>query len=193
MARSPRASLAVLGVLLVSLLLAGCDSLQGTNEGGYVAGDRQVLQIAPADRGEPVELSGKTLEGDALDLADLRGRVVVVNTWWSGCPPCRTEMPMLTRAAKKLGDEAAFVGINIRDLSAAQGLAFERSLDVGFPSIYSPGGEALLAFSGKVSPAAVPSTAVLDKDGRVAAVISGAIPSELTLTELVHEVATADG
>lgn len=186
----PRALVAVLVSLVV---LAGCDSLGGTNDGGYVPGDGRVLQIAPGDRGEPIELAEKTLEGDPLDVADLRGQVVVVNTWWSGCPPCRTEMPMLTRAAKELAGEASFVGINIRDASAAQGLAFQRNLGVSYPSIYSPGGEALLAFSGKVSPAAVPSTAVLDEQGRVAAVISGAIPSQLTLTDLVHEVAGDDG
>lgn len=194
MARSPRTTLAVLGTALASvLLLAGCDSLQGTNDGAFVPGDGQVRQVAAEDRGEPIELTGRSLEGEPIDLADLRGKVVVVNTWWSQCGPCRTEMPMLTRAAKELGGRAAFLGINIRDLSAAQGLAFERNLGVTYPSIYSRGGTALLSFRGQISQIAIPSTAVLDRQGRVAAVIAGPIPSQLTLIELVDELATDDG
>jgi thiol-disulfide isomerase/thioredoxin len=121
--------------------------------------------------------------------------VVVVNTWWSGCTPCRTEMPMLVEAAEELSDDAAFVGINIRDPSAAQGQAFERSLDIAYPSLYEPDGKALLAFSGKISLGRIPTTAILDREGRVAAVIAGEIPSKLTLTEVVEDIAAepADG
>jgi thiol-disulfide isomerase/thioredoxin len=192
--RSRRTLPAVLGVVLACvLLLAGCNSLGGTNNAGYVPGDGQILQLAPADRGDPIELTGTSLEGDKIDLADYRGQIVVVNTWWSGCSPCRGEMPMLTKTADEYAGKATFVGINIRDSSADNGLAFERSLGVSYSSIYSPGGEALLQFSGKVSPAAVPSTAILDKQGRVAADVTGPIPSQLTLTEVIDEIAGQDG
>jgi thiol-disulfide isomerase/thioredoxin len=146
-----------------------------------------VVQIPAAERDAPVELAGESLSGKPLDLAELRGQVVVVNTWWSGCAPCRTEMPMLVEADEEL-KEAAFFGINIRDASPEQGRAFERSLDVNYPSLYEPGGKALLAFSGKVSLNSIPTTAVLDREGRVAAVISGPIPSKLTLTQVVDDV-----
>jgi thiol-disulfide isomerase/thioredoxin len=146
-----------------------------------------VVQIPAAERDAPIELAGESLSGRPLDLADLRGQVVVVNTWWSGCAPCRTEMPMLVEADEQL-KEAAFFGINIRDASPEQGRAFERSLDVNYPSLYEPGGKALLAFSGKVSLNSIPTTAVLDREGRVAAVISGPIPSKLTLTQVVDDV-----
>jgi len=165
----------------------GCSSLQGTGDKGYIEGDGVVVQIPADKRDAPVELTGKSLTGEPLDLADLRGEVVVVNTWWSGCAPCRTEMPMLVKADEQL-KQAAFFGINIRDASPEQGLAFERRLDVNYPSLYEPGGKALLAFSGKVSLNSIPTTAVLDTEGRVAAVISGPIPSKLTLTEVVEDV-----
>jgi thiol-disulfide isomerase/thioredoxin len=168
------------------VLLVGCSSLQGTGDKGYIAGEGVVTEIPGAKRGAPVELRGESLSGEPLDLADHRGQVVVVNTWWSGCAPCRTEMPMLVEADEQL--EAEFVGINIRDASPEQGRAFERNLDVDYPSLYEPGGEALLAFSGKVSLNSIPTTAVLDREGRVAAVISGPIPSKLTLIEVVEDV-----
>jgi hypothetical protein len=104
-------------------------------------------------------------------------------------------MPMLAEAADELKGDTKFLGINVRDSSADQGLAFERGLDVGYPSLYAPDGKALLAFSGKISLTSIPNTAILDREGRVAAVIAGPIPSKLTLTELIEDVAAepADG
>jgi thiol-disulfide isomerase/thioredoxin len=167
--------------------------LEGTGDKGYISGDGRIVQISQGERGEPVDLQGESLEGDQVDLADHRGEVVVVNTWWSGCGPCRTEMPMLAAAADETAGRATFVGINIRDASVEQGLAFQRSTGVEYPSIYAPDGKALLAFSGRVNLAAVPSTVVLDREGRVAALISGDIPGKVSLIDLVEEVAAEDG
>ncbi|MCW2768026.1 MAG: Redoxin domain protein [Nocardioides sp.] len=195
--RTPRTFPAVLGLALASvLLLAGCNSLGGTNSGGYIEGNGQVRQIAVADRADPVQLAGETLEGDPIDLADFRGQVVVVNVWWSQCGPCISEMAMLTRTAGEYAGKASFVGINTRDSSADNGLAFQRDRGVDYPSIYASGdkgGEALLAFDGRITVNAVPTTAILDKQGRVAAVINGPIPSQLTLTDVIDELAAEDG
>jgi thiol-disulfide isomerase/thioredoxin len=190
-----RLTSALVAVLAVPAVLAtaGCSSLQGTGDKGYIAGDGQIAVIEPADRGEPVELTGESLEGDPVDLADSRGKVTVVNTWWSGCGPCRTEMPMLAQAAKETAGRADFVGINIRDNSPAQGRAFEEKSGVEYPSIYAPGGRALLAFAGSINLASVPSTVVLDDAGRVAAVISGPIPGRTTLVDVIDEVAGTEG
>lgn len=189
-----RVTSAVVVVLVVPVVLAtaGCSGLQGTGDKGYIAGNGQIAVIEPADRGEPVELTGESLEGDPVDLADSRGEVTVVNTWWSGCAPCRTEMPMLAQAAKETADRATFVGINIRDNSQAQGLAFQREAGVDYPSIYAPDGRALLAFSGRINLASVPSTVVLDDEGRVAAVISGPVPGRTTLVDVIDEVVDSD-
>ncbi|WP_224769335.1 TlpA disulfide reductase family protein [Nocardioides ochotonae] len=186
---------ALLVILLATALVAltACTSISGTNSGGYITGDGAVVQYDPADRSDAVEFAGETLQGEELDLADLRGDVVVVNTWWSGCPPCRTEMPMLVEAEKELAKEGvSFVGINIRDNSPAQGQAFERSFGVDYPSIYAVDGEALLAFSHVTNLRSVPTTIVLDREGRVAALINGAIPGKVTLTDVVEEIAAEE-
>jgi thiol-disulfide isomerase/thioredoxin len=145
--------------------------------------------VAPEERGEPIELEGEDLDGEPLSLAGLRGQVVVVNVWWSACPPCRTEMPDLVGAAEETGDTATFVGINIRDSSVEQAQSFVRSFDVPYPSFFDPSGEALLPFAGTLSPRSIPSTVVLDREGRVAAAVIGALPSQQTLVDLVDEVA----
>ena len=183
----PRRLLPLLVALLT--LAAGCSGLSGTNKGGYITGDGQVTAWAPGDRGTPIELTGTTLEGKPLDLADYRGKPVVVNVWWSGCGPCRREMPMLQQASQELAGKAVFIGINTRDNSADNGLAFERSVGAAYPSIYAPDGRALLAFPGLPRP--LPSTVILDSQGRMSATISGEIPSRLTITQLV-ECASSD-
>ncbi|GAB7005885.1 hypothetical protein JCM18899A_33580 [Nocardioides sp. AN3] len=176
-------------LLLLALVVSGCQSLSGTNAGGYITGDGQVTTWAPKDRGAPVELSGTTLDGKKLNLADYRGKPVVVNIWWSGCGPCRTEMPLLQQASDDLAGKATFVGINTRDNSADNGLAFERSVGATYPSFYAPDGRALLAFHSVPRP--TPSTVILDPEGRMSATISGAVPSKLTLTDLVDCAASA--
>jgi thiol-disulfide isomerase/thioredoxin len=172
------------------LLLAGCNNVGGTGDKRYIAGQGQITEVKASDRGGPVSLTAKTLDGKTLSLADLRGEPVVVNVWWSGCPPCRVEQPMLNDIADELGSSAHLVGINIKDSSPDNALAYARSHDVAYPSIYDPSGKALLAFQGKLSPRTIPSTLVLDSQGRIAAAISGRIPTKLTLLDLVDGVSS---
>ena len=178
-----------------ALLLAGCTDIAGTGDGDYVPGDGQVVEVAPGDRESAVDLNGETVQGDDLDLADLRGQVVVVNVWGSWCVPCRAEMPMLVDAEAELpAADTEFVGINIRDGSTENAAAFERDLGVDYPSIYDPGSVLLDSF-GRYTPYAPPTTLVLDREGRVAALVNGPLPSKSTLITVVEEVLaeSADG
>ncbi len=155
-------------------------------------GRGNVTEVAPADREDPVEVSGETVDGGDLDLADLQGQVVVVNVWWSQCGPCIKEMPMLVAAEDELpAGDSEFVGINIRDLAPENAAAFERDRGVDYPSIYDPGSATLDEF-GRYRPSSMPSTVVLDREGRVAALISGAVPSRSTLVTLVEDVLAED-
>ena len=155
-------------------------------------GDGKVVEVPVDDREDPVTLSGETVQGDDLDLADLRGRVVVVNVWGSWCVPCRAEMPMLIDAKAELPPaDTAFVGINIRDLAPENAAAFERDRGVDYPSIYDPGSETLDEF-GRYAPYAPPATLVLDREGRVAALVNGPIPSKATVVEVVEGVLAED-
>jgi thiol-disulfide isomerase/thioredoxin len=158
-----------------------------------VTGDGSVREVPAADRDAAVSLSGKDLDGKALSLDSFRGKPVVVVVWGSWCTPCRAEAPDVVAAARELGARAQFVGINIRDASPEQAKAFVRSFEVPYPSIFSPKGDALLAFSGTLTPNSIPSFVVLDGDGRVAASIIGELPSTTTLVEVVSDVADRTG
>ncbi|HYH72667.1 MAG TPA: TlpA disulfide reductase family protein [Nocardioides sp.] len=169
------------------LALAGCSGLSGTGDKGYISGTGVPTEVAPADRGEPVDLTGTDLEGAEVDLADLRGGPVVVNVWASWCPPCIKEQPDLNAAAAALGD-VQFLGLNIRDASQDDAAAYVRDLEVPYSSIYSADGSALLPFAGTLTPRSIPSTVVLDAEGRVAASVNGRIPTTQTLVSLVEAV-----
>jgi len=175
--------------VLAALLLAGCGGIGGTGDLNYISGDGKVVEVHAADRGAPVDVSGTTVQGKSLNLDSMRGKVVVVNVWWSGCVPCRAEMPMLVDTEHSLAKgrdkgKVAFVGIDIRDAAAQTAAAFERDRGVDYPSLYDPASKTLLAF-GKYAPYAPPATLVLDQQGRVADVINGPIPSQTTLTDVV--------
>src|SRR4029079_3850314 len=81
-----------------------------------------------------------------------------------------------------------FVGIDSRDAGTSQAKAYNERFGIGWPSFFSPGGEALLAFPGVLTPNSVPATVVLDAQGRAAADINGGVPSTLTLVPLVEDV-----
>jgi len=179
----------LLGVAVPLLLaLTACTSLQGTGDKGFVTGDGRIRTVEAVDRKDPIELSGNDLDGKPLDIADFRGKPVVVAVWGSWCGPCRGEAPDVVAAATELGDRAQFVGINLRDSSTDNAKAFVRNFEVPYPSIYSPDGQAMLQFSGTLGPRTIPAFVVLDGDGRIAASIIGELPSTQTLVDLVADV-----
>ena len=175
-------------------LLAGCSSLQGTGQKGYVSGNGQITEVDAADRGKAIELAGEDLDGNDVALADLRGKVVVVNVWGAWCTDCRKEAPDLVEAAEgTTGKDVAFLGIDARDPSKENARGYVRTFRIPFPSIYDPKGESLLRFHGTLTPNSVPSTVVIDREGRVAASILGTLPSSTTLTSLIEKVVAEDG
>jgi thiol-disulfide isomerase/thioredoxin len=175
-------------VLACLLALVGCSSLSGTGDKGYISGEGVPVEVVAEDRGTPIEMTGTDLDGNEVDLADLRGKPVVVNVWASWCGPCIVEQPDLNEAASELGEDVTFLGLNIRDASQGDAAAFTRTLDVDYPSVYSPDGSALLPFAGTLTPRSIPSTVVLDAEGRVAASVQGRIPTPQTLVSIVERV-----
>jgi thiol-disulfide isomerase/thioredoxin len=178
----------LLAVVLGVTALSACTAT-GTGDKGYIDGTGIITRLAVSDRKVPGVVEGTTLEGRDLDLKQYAGQVVVLNVWGSWCPPCRKEAPLLASAARTLAkDGVVFLGVNTKDSSEAQGLAFQKRYDVPYPSLFDPSGRSLLAFHGTLNPSAIPSTVVIDKSGKVAASILGGVPTERTLVDLVQDV-----
>jgi peroxiredoxin len=85
-----------------------------------------------------------------------------------------------------------FLGINSRNPEKAGPKAFERRYKVPYDSLYDPGGRTLLAFHGTLTPNSIPSTVVIDRQGRVAASVTGEV-TRTTLYDLVEDVTGAGG
>lgn len=147
---------------------------------GYQSGDGSTRQWAVADRSAPVTLSGADFSGATQDVTAWRGSVVVLNSWYAACPPCRAEAPALVALAHDYAAKGVHVlGIDGTD-DAGTAQAFQRTFSVPYPSIADTGGHAIAALQGAVPVQAVPTTVVLDRQGRVAARILGlADPSVL--------------
>ena len=145
--------------------------------------------FAPADRESPPAISGTTTDGKQLDLGDLRGKVVVLNSWASWCAPCRDEIPGFVALAQNTDPASvAVIGLNVND-NAKAAAAFEKELGMDYPSFVDLNGRILSSIP-DIPPAAIPSTVVLDRQGRIAARIIGeADPNALanTVASLVAE------
>lgn len=182
----PRAVAAVAAVL--GALLAGCtaDTGQSVAGQGYIAGQGTIAELAASERDDPVEISGRTLDGERFDVADHRGEVVIVNVWGAWCPPCIAEAPALQQVWEQTEVKGVqFVGIDFRDnVDAAR--AHEKRFGITYPSIDDPAGETLLRLRGTLPARAIPSTLVLDRQGRVAARVLGQVRAA-TLRALVSD------
>lgn len=181
--------------LVVAALTTGCssDSSLATGDKGYIEGQGVVDQVDPADRVDLPVIAGGTLDGGQFDSRDHLGRVLVINVWGSWCPPCRAEAPALRQAWEANQQKGVqFVGIDVRDNDAAA-RAFERSYKITYPSISSEeSGPAILALGAIIPRNAVPSTVVVDQDGRVAARVIGRT-TYLTLEELIEATLAEPG
>jgi thiol-disulfide isomerase/thioredoxin len=177
-----------LTAVLAVVVLAGCAGNQPaqpqSGDTRFVAGSGTVQLFAAGERKAAPVIEGETLEGRRAGLADHKGQVVVLNFWASWCGPCRSEAPVLKDIAAKTKDKGVrFLGVDFKD-DRAQALAFQRTQQPGYPSLFDQPGKVALAFHGMVNPAAIPSTLVIDRQGRVAARALG----EVKYTDLLDAV-----
>ncbi|MBL0887482.1 TlpA family protein disulfide reductase [Myceligenerans indicum] len=188
--RARRLAATVLAAACAATLAActAADSGAGDIAGqGYVSGDGSVQSWDAGDRRGPVEISGTGFDGERRDTTDWAGDVVVLNTWYAGCPPCRAEAPDLAEVATAYADDGVhFLGINTED-DAATAQAFERTFGTPYPSLEDGDGSVIAGLSGVVPLQAVPTTVVLDGEGMVAARVIGEIERP-TLEALLDDV-----
>lgn len=171
--------------------MAGCanDPLaeqfrSGTNK-NYISGDGSVTEFQ-GERSVGERWVAETFDGQVLDSKNLLGQVVVLNFWYAGCAPCRAETPDLADIASDYeGKGVQVVGVNVRD-SAETALAFARNQNLNYPSVMDiEFGSVVQAYTGVVSPSAVPTTLVINAKGEITARVLGRfVPS--TLRSLVE-------
>jgi peroxiredoxin len=193
-ARRTLRGLAAAAVVVVAL--TGCTSgndglAQQYADGGtenYIQGEGTVTEVPADDRRDSVEFTATTDAGDEVSRSDLDGQVVVLNFWYASCPPCRQEAPDLQQLSETYADQGVqFLGVNVRD-QAATSLAFADKFGVTYPSVVDTNdGTVQLALAGTIAPNSVPTTIVLDKQGRIAARILGGLQGPSILDQLIKD------
>lgn len=168
-------------VLSVLALLTGCGTSSPTTA---TSGSFQFDEATPAGEVVPADgrqaapaFTGELLDGTAFDSASYAGDIVVINFWGSWCAPCRIETPEFQQVFTEVRDlGVSFIGIDVRD-DRQLAAAFYADNSVEYPSLFDPRSEVALAFRG--FPAnAVPSTILIDGQGRVAAVYTAAVAGD---------------
>ena len=167
------------------LLLVGCsygsptgDEPSQAREFTFVApgGQTRIFYDPPAQRGAVTGLSGESLlePSTTVGVEDFPSQVVVLNIWGAWCGPCREEMPGLQQIHEQMQPRGVtLLGIDIRD-NADAARDFMRDRGITYPSIFDNPGRSLTALGG-FPRNTVPSTIVLDRQHRVAAVFLTAV------------------
>ncbi|MEU7689816.1 TlpA family protein disulfide reductase [Microbispora hainanensis] len=168
---------ALVAAAVAATALAGCAGGQAaqprSGDTRFIPGDGRVEFFDAAQRHKAPVIEGQTLDGGTATLT--AGKVHVLNFWASWCAPCRAEAPVLKDIAASTKSKGVdFLGVNFKDLKASA-QAYDRSVEPGYPSIYDQSGKVLLQFQGTVPPAAIPSTLIIDAQGRIAARALGAV------------------
>lgn len=181
--RRPRAC--SIAALSIAALLAGCSSgtmLNASREdlipvqaGDIPTRDVETSIIPTEDRADPVRIVGLDARGATIDTAQMRGAPVVINAWASWCAPCIDEAPVLTEAAQDPGTNVTYLGLRVMDGDQEPPPALAA---MPFASIVDTDGAVLASIPG-VPPRALPSTTILDAEGRIAAQRIGPLTSQI--------------
>jgi thiol-disulfide isomerase/thioredoxin len=190
-----RTAIRITAALAALLIMASCartgadEPTRTAGEVGYPDVPRNLTRVPPEARKELPTVSGPALgSNQTISTQAYRGKVVVINVWGSWCPPCRKEAPDLQAASVETKNVAQFIGITSKDYDPAPAEAFVRSFKITYPSIYDPTGKVLLTFSGELPPSAIPSTMIIDRDGRLAVRVLSEV-SKITLVDMINDVA----
>ena len=169
-------------LLLIPVLVACSNGgTMGTNEQSFIAGNGVATFIPQADRKAAPAISGPTLDGGSFTAS--AGKVLVLNVWASWCSPCRAEAPALQELSMK-HPEVQFLGVLTRD-SLVAARAFVERFGIQYPSLVDDA--ILLKFHGQLTPNAIPTTLIIDTQGRIAARVSGEVTYS-ALEDLIERV-----
>jgi thiol-disulfide isomerase/thioredoxin len=173
-----------LGVVGAALLLTGCSQMYAATPVVTISATTAasaesigLTVIPPQERQQTIVIAGATADGTELSTAEMGGDIVVVNAWASWCAPCIEELPLLASAAEAYVDQGVtFLGLNSMDdpISAASLLGSSP-----YRSINDRDGAIIATIPG-VPPRSLPSTVILDRQGRIAVRVIGPVkPGQL--------------
>lgn len=183
---------AVRRVTVAALLLSLVSACSGTGTDGttdgYISPTGGITRVDAADRKDAPEIKGVDLDGKEFSSAAYDGKLLVVNVWGSWCPPCRKEAPALQEVAEQYADKnVQFLGVNVRD-NPASAKAYEKKFGITFPSLDDASQKSLLGFKDSLPAQGIPTTWIIDSNGKVAVRIFVDNLTASTLAGLIDDV-----
>jgi thiol-disulfide isomerase/thioredoxin len=169
---------------IISLAGCGTGGTSNNSQNAYISGNGSGFIIPVSERKLAPQISGTDLFGKEITFT--AGKVSLINVWASWCSPCRAEAPLLADFAAK-NPQIQFLGILTRDnISAAQ--SYVKHFNITYPSLAD---DSIIAkFHGNFPPNAIPTSLVIDAQGRVAARISGEVTTSL-LKDILQKISGA--
>lgn len=169
-----------LTAVCAALALASCSSEKTAGQdavavGGtwsFVAPGGQTDIIYPEGDRQPIgEFSGESVQEGTISLSDFDGQVVVINAWGQWCGPCRSESDDMQEIHEKLQEtgKGTVLGVNVKDYQRQISRDFMTDNGLTYPSLYDPPFKTAAAMGG-LPASVIPTTIVLDKQHRPAAV-----------------------
>ena len=157
--------------------------------GRRAAGGRQLNTAhfpasSPLSRSQSIAPDFRLLaiDGSTVSLGDLRGQVVLLNFWATWCPPCKAEIPDLDALYREHKSQRNFVVLGVAaEESQAEVGAFARSHDVTFPLLLDSDGKVT---DGQYVVRSLPTSMIIDRDGRIRDVWTGPLPKAAILAKL---------
>jgi thiol-disulfide isomerase/thioredoxin len=158
-----------LGVWFISPRRAPAPGAQSTQQSAPAG-----FSFTPWEQPRPLsELHFKNADGEALNIANFRGRIVLLNLWATWCGPCRKEMPTLDRLQAKFGGsefEVVAISIDRQGLPAVK--SFYEKLGLTTLRIYlDPSGKVVF----DLGAFGIPTTLLIDREGRELGRVAGAV------------------
>ncbi len=162
-----------LNIIWALLILSACANpsatISGGSEVGYISGNGTANFLKIDQRVKAPDLASVDFEGKQINLNNYKNKVVVINVWGSWCSPCRKEATELEEMYKKNFDQGVeFIGINIRD-SKVSATKYIKNFGITYPNIYDRDGKLILGFKNSLPANSIPTTVLIDKNGKVAA------------------------
>lgn len=176
-------------VCLIALSLTACAGPRRAPEAHETASiEAGITQVRVGDRKPAPVIAGKNLDGRPLSSASFAGKTLVVTVWGSWCGPCRKEAPALAKASRTLSTQGVqLLGVNVQD-NPSSAKAFEKTYGITYPSLDDRNQRSLLGFADSLPAQGVPTTWIIDADGKVAARIFTSGLTAATLTNLIEDV-----
>lgn len=184
-----------ISVTAVAVILAGGALAVGhftasSSTGGLMA-NGDTVEYAAGHQPLVPDFAATSLTGTPVKMTSYRGKVLVLNFWWSECAPCVAEAPALEAAYQQYHPQGVdFLGDDVGD-TVTGALSFTRTEGISYPSINDPSYSVVQQFSQAVPVSATPTTAVIDKTGHVVGISLGPI-SIGELAALIHQAETAN-